>query len=71
MVGTRVNGEVALTRALGNKVILGDPVTNDQFTQTAFHVQDIFFFHSLCSPLISIKIPDFEVRSEDPDRAVG
>ena len=53
MVGTRVNGEVALTRALGNEVILGDSVTNDQFTQTAFRVQDIFFFHSLCSPLLS------------------
>lgn len=53
MVGTRMNGEVALTRTLGNKVILGNSVTNDQLTRTAFYVQDIFFFHSLCSPSVS------------------
>jgi hypothetical protein len=53
VVGTRVNGEVALTRSLGNEVILGDTVTDDQLTQTTFHVQDIFFFHSLYSPLVS------------------
>ncbi len=52
MVGTCVNGQVALTRAFGNKIVLGDTVTNDKFTQTAFQVQDIFFFHSLYSPFV-------------------
>jgi len=53
MVGTCVNRKVTLPRALGDKVILRDSVTDNQFTQTAFRVQDIFFFHSLCSPLFA------------------
>lgn len=53
MVGTCVNGQIALPRTLGDKVILRDPVADNQLTQTAFHVQDIFFFHSLCSLSVS------------------
>lgn len=53
MVGTGVDCQVALTRAFGNEIVLGDSVANDQLTQTAFRVQDVFFFHSLCSPLVA------------------